>query len=322
MKKIRKLIALCCCVVLVMCSSVIISAQSVDDESFSQYTVVTKSYETDKVTSRVVIPQSTLSAVEYENQVTPARMPSTKAYEVLGIKDENSIDTTSTRIVNRMEVDENQYPYCAIGRVESKWMVSDTEMLIIKGTGCLEGPDVVLTCAHIIYHDEYGWSEETWFYPGQTSDTVAGRPIQSQAINISIARSFIDAHKDDWAIMRVEDDLGYLGWFGKGVATSTLIGTKMVSSGYRAGVSGRQIKTSGTVQRLAQDYDSWVMHLSGIDGNDGCSGGPIYHEDNRIVRGIYNFGGGYYDGGGRAIDSWLYNMLQEAYLEGVEKWGY
>lgn len=319
MKRFYKIIALCCSVILIMCSSVVIGAESIVSEDLSQYKVVTKSYENDKVVSKVVIPSDYSKTVNPESLVTPARMPLSKASDILEVPQENLANTTNRTMD---EVEESEHPYCAIGRIESKWRMSATEVYVVKGTGCLEGPDVVLTCAHVVWDEELGWSDETWFYPGQTSDTTAGRPIQSEAISISIAQSYIDSGRDDWAILQVEDDLGYLGWFGKAVATSAQIGVEMVSSGYRGDAGGRQLKTRGIVQRIAADYDDWNIHLSGIEASYGHSGAPVYHESNGIVRGILNFGGGFADGGGRAIDSWLYQALQEAYLEGVEKWGY
>lgn len=324
MKIFHKIIALFCCVILIMCSSVAVYAQPVVSEDLSQYTVLTKSYETNEVTSEVILPANSLMAVNSEPRVTPARMPSAETYEILRSQQAGSYDLISVAAddePNIYGVDENEYPYCAIGRVETKWRISATRYKRARGTGCLEGPDVVLTCAHILWDEELGWGTETWFYPGQTSDKSAGRPIQSKAISISIAQSYVDYGTDDWAILQVEDDLGYLGWFGKGEATPALVGVHMESSGYRGDMGGAQFKTDGYVQEVAADYDSWIIYLLGVSGADGHSGAPFY-DGNYIVWGIFNFGYTEHDGAGRAIDSWLYDVLQDAYLEGIERWDY
>jgi V8-like Glu-specific endopeptidase len=131
----------------------------------------------------------------------------------------------------------------------------------------------------------------------------------------------MDSGADDWAILRVEDNLGYLGSFGTGEATSALVGIEMTTSGYRADMYGGQWQTDGYVERVAADYSSWIIHLSGINTSQGHSGAPIY-DDEYISWGIFGFGGGMYDGGGRAIDTWLFGMLRDAREESLERWGY
>lgn len=323
MKLFRNFVAVCCCcTILVVGSSVAVYAQPIVSEDLSRYTVLTKSYETGEVTSEVVLPTNSLMAVDSEPRVTPGRMPSEEAYEIFGTQQNDWAEVASIQASDdRQPSNASRYPYCAIGRVEAWWDLNNGYWSVGSGPGCLEGPDVVYTCAHVIWDKELGWSQETWFYPGQTSDTSSGRPIQSEIINISIAQSYVDDGTDDWAIMQAEDDLGYLGWFGKGEATTALIGVEMTSSGYSGDKNGAQWRTVGDVERVAADYDSWIIHLSDVYVTPGHSGSPIY-DDDYIVWGTFNFSGGWYDGGGRAIDSWLYDMLQGAYLEAVDRWDY
>lgn len=322
MKFFRNLIASCCCAIIVLVSPASVYAQSNTNEDLSQYTVLTKSYETGEVTAEVILPTNSLRTEVSEPLVTPGRMPSAEAYKIFGEQEERSAEVTAIRAVdNRVPSNASIYPYCTIGRVEARWDLNNGYWSIASGSGCLEGPDVVYTCAHVIWDSELGWSQETWFYPGQTADNSLGRPIQSEIISISIAQSYVDDGTDDWAIMQAEDDLGYLGWLGKGVATSALVGIDMTSSGYSGDKGGAQWRTFGEVERVAADYDSWIMHLSDVYVTYGHSGSPIY-DDNYIVWGTFNFTGGWYDGGGRAIDSWLYGMLQDSYLASIERWNY
>ena len=66
--------------------------------------------------------------------------------------------------------------------------------------------------------------------------------------------------------------------------------------------------------------DNVIMDLSGLDDvKGGHSGGPIFDNDG-IIWSNYTFGGGAYSGGGRAVDSWLYDILQDEYYKSIKRY--
>lgn len=115
-------------------------------------------------------------------------------------------------------------------------------------------------------------------------------------------------------ILQIDEDTSANGWFGKGCSSGSIADTDVTISGYPAETAskiGHQYTHSGTVSSSTEYRANYS-----IDTEGGNSGSPVYDE-NGIVWAIHTHGGN----SGARITSWLYDILQNKYLEGVEKWG-
>lgn len=307
--KKKKLTSLLLASIMLMSSTVLASAENSVSSNSSEYTVLTKSLVTDEVTSEVCPPSAARSA----RPITPAYIPNNDQVQSM----EHETETASL-LGSRHYVDAGEYPFCAVGQLEMTYKNSSGTVGYI-GTAFLEGPDVLFTAGHCAYDRSLGgWASSIDFYPARDGNYS---PYHAQVIEMSIAQSYADEGKDDWAILRADRNLGFLGWFGKGTVSSALIGTTLRTSGYDGDKNGEQWETSGTVMRIGDNYNenNVIMDLSDIVCTGGHSGGPIF-DNNYIVWSNLTFGGGAYAGGGRAIDNWIYDMLQKAYEESIARY--
>ena len=222
---------------------------------------------------------------------------------------------------NRIKVNPAVFPYSAIGLVESVYEDDDGERYSSLATGVLIGPDLVFTAAHAVYDvNRHVWSEEVYFYPGKSGNASGQTPYSSYAYDISIPQSYYDFGKDDWALLVVDEDFSDLGMYGFNIVSNSLLNATLYSSGYSGDKNGEQWRTSGIVRRIGDNYDedNSIMDLEGLYTDYGHSGAPIYNS-NFIVFSNYTFGGGYADGGGRAIDAPLYSVLYEEYNNSIAR---
>lgn len=230
----------------------------------------------------------------------------------------NSISTQS--IIgddDQKKVNPNVYPYCAVlalmlGQDTNGDGVVDSWGL---GTGFLEGNDVMVTAGHCFWGGTTnGWVEECRIYVRQNSSTYGNVYYYPASWVCSTAYTSNRNINYDWCAVRLQDNLGAAnGWFGKGVSSGSLKGTEVTISGYPAATSskvGYQYTSSGTITS-STDYRVGYS----IDTEGGNSGFPVY-DSNGIVWAIHTHGGN----SGTRISSGLYQILQDMYLEGVEKW--
>ena len=230
----------------------------------------------------------------------------------------NSISTQS--IIgddDQKKVNPNVYPYCAVlalmlGQDTNGDGVVDSWGL---GTGFLEGNDVMVTAGHCFWGGTTnGWVEECRIYVRQNSSTYGNIYYYPASWVCSTAYTSNRNINYDWCAVRLQDNLGAAnGWFGKGVSSGSLKGTEVTISGYPAATSskvGYQYTSSGTITS-STDYRVGYS----IDTEGGNSGSPVY-DSNGIVWAIHTHGGN----SGTRISSGLYQILQDMYLEGVEKW--
>lgn len=313
-KKIRIVVAITLVLTIVISTVSLVSAQGTDANAL--YAVVTKSLVSETETVEICPPVLTRSV----RPTTPAYFPNltqkqitTQLHETLDISAERAS-------AGRYYVDAGESPYCAVGQLEITFRRTNGSTVGYIGTAFLEGPDVLFSAAHCAYDSSLGgWAESIDFYPAR--DGYDNSPYYASVISMSIAQSYADEGKDDWAILQADRDLGFLGWFGKGTVSSALINSTLQTSGYDGDKDGEQWESVGTVKRIGDNYDedNVIMDLSGLVCEGGHSGGPIF-DDDFIVWSNYTFGGGAYSGGGRAIDDWIYDMLQDAYLESIARY--
>lgn len=279
------------------------------------YNYVTKTENVERVTKNELKSevQNKMQAMGLDEEfITAAYNP--------GIPEEsNTIDPFSVHDTDdRIKVNPNNSPYCRIlalriGQDTTGDGVSDRWYL---GTGFLEGPDVMATAGHNFWKPPFAWVDECRIYVRQNSAVYGSSyyyPLEWTCASDYTKNG--DANYD-WCAVTLQNNLGSTnGWFGKGWSKSDINGKNVTVSGYPGGnKEGYQYKDSGTT-RGSTTY----IVLYDIDTEGGQSGSPVY-DSNGIVWAIHTFGSDQYNGGNR-ITEWLYNILQEKYLEGVEKWG-
>ena len=297
--------------ILVLFIMININCVSAEELQENKYKIVTKSYITGEVTTKVVYPNIERAS----RPIIPAYIPNNLESDSIN---DSKVDILATS--GRHYVSPTKFPYKAIGQLEATFIDSKGNSITSLGSAALKGPDIAFSAAHCIYDESIGWADTVEFYPAR--DGYGNSPNYAIVDNISIADSYAKEGKDDWSILFLDRDLGDLGWFGLGIASSSLINKSLKTSGYDGDKNGQQWETIGVVKRVGDNYDedNLIMDLTGLDEvAAGHSGGPIF-DDNGVLWSNYTFGGGAYSGGGRAIDNWLYDVLQEEYYNSLKRY--
>lgn len=182
------------------------------------------------------------------------------------------------------------------------------------GSGFMQGPDVMATAGHNMWSDNYGWISELRVFKNQNSSTISSTYYYPLSWTLSTAYTNNLDYNFDWAVVTLQNNLGdSTGWFGKGWSSGSLNGKSIIVSGYPGDKSYYQYKSSGTISFT----DSYNIKYS-ADTMGGQSGSPVY-DSNNIVWGIHTYGGATINQGNKITED-LYNILQDAYLKGMEKW--
>ncbi len=294
------------------------AATAIENEDSLQ--VVTYNYMTKTEQIDTLNRASHMTAMEADlNTENLEDISITEAYNP-GLTDARSATSTFSIIGDddQDEVDPNVFPYSAVlclrlGQDTNGDGVTDSWGL---GTGFLEGYDVMATAGHCFWGGSTnGWVEECRIYTRQDSSTFGTEYYYP--LSWTCATEYIN-NRDwnyDWCAVTLQDNLGSAnGWFGKGCSSGSIADTDVTISGYPAETAskiGHQYTHSGTVSSSTEYRANYS-----IDTEGGNSGSPVYDE-NGIVWAIHTHGGN----SGARITSWLYDILQNKYLEGVEKWG-
>ena len=219
---------------------------------------------------------------------------------------------------DRIKVNPNNSPYC---RILALLMGQDTNGdgksdQWFVGTGFLEGPDVMATAGHNFWNSINGWIEECRIYVRQNSATYGNSFYYPYEWTCATNYTEDDDSNYDWCVVTLQNNLGSAnGWFGKAWSKSNINGKNVTVSGYPGGSKqGYQYKDSGTT-KISTTYQVYYD----VDTEGGQSGSPVY-DSNGIVWATHTYGSDQYNCGNR-ITEFLYTILQEKYLEGVEKWG-
>lgn len=285
------------------------NANDILAEENNKYKIVKKSLITGDVTTEVVPP----SKAKNWRPTTPAYIP--EELKSNDIWQDIELYASSSRNY----VKPSKFPYTAIGQLSATFKISNGSTQTVPCTAFLEGPDVLFTAAHCVYDASFGgWADTIVFYPARDGSS---KPYSANVSEMSIAQSYVDEQKDDWSILVVDKDLGDLGWFGKGTVSDALLNKNMRSSGYDSDKNGQQWESQGIVKRIGDNYgeDNVIMDLSGIFAIGGHSGSPVFDNEGTVWSSI-TFGGGPYGAGGRAIDDWIYDMLQEEYIKSINRY--
>lgn len=205
----------------------------------------------------------------------------------------------------------NVGPYCntvklAITRGESHYL----------GSGFVIGEKFVMTCRHCVYDQTDGWVSSVTVIPAQNGSIHPCGTYSVEHYRIGGSFSGNDLYNDDWAILRVNGNIGVTtGWLGV-IANGAPYNTTVSNTGYPLVVNG---VTDGNHMYLGTGKvtQSNGRVLKGKwDASGGNSGGPIYVYDNSAgycLVGILS--GGSSDNAlikytqGVRIDTWLYNTI-------------
>lgn len=217
-------------------------------------------------------------------------------------------------------VNPNVYPYSAVLELRLGQDTGDDGKADIwgMGTGFLEGNDVMVTAGHCFWGGSvYKWVDDCRIYVRHNSSSFGSDYYHPYSWTCSTAYTNAENIDFDWCAVTLQDNLGASnGWFGKGYVPGGLSGKEVTISGYPADTpskAGYQYTASGAITK-STDYR--VMYT--IDTEGGDSGAPIYDSDG-IVWGIHAYGSRSENSGTRITDT-LYQILQDMYLAGVEKW--
>lgn len=185
--------------------------------------------------------------------------------------------------------DTTQFPWSAVGLVESIWHKPDNILVISTGTGALVGNSVVLTGGHCIYDQEDGWADEVIFIPAKNG---ALEPFgRTYSVRTIAQRAWVD-NKDnryDIALIVLDRAVGEQAGHLTVAAQTTefFLGRNLNSSGYPGEIKPGDVQYHSFGQSL-DVQDGLIRHM--IDSEPGQSGSPIWYYEpstqNRRVVGV------------------------------------
>lgn len=132
----------------------------------------------------------------------PEDRPQIEPYKVIG----------SDGRVRVIDILMGNIPYSCLGVVIAEFSDGSSQY----GTGCLFGPNDVVTAAHIFRKDNGSFAQSISFTPGVNGDYDSHTHYTGR--NLSIPEGYIESQYkvDDWATFtlssNVGDSVGYLGW--------------------------------------------------------------------------------------------------------------
>ncbi len=177
-------------------------------------------------------------------------------------------------------------PYRSICLVEVRWADGSTS----RGTGCLIGPDVVLTSAHVVYNAAHGKTEFINVYPGLNGSNLVFGQLVAQKVYVTERWMRTGLISDDWALLKLQDlngnpttvgnVTGYLGL--DCIPTGNLDDDTVFVTGYPSD------KAEGLIYTLWKSFGKITtttdtMLYYDCDTYDGESGAPVTNSSNKIV---------------------------------------
>lgn len=183
--------------------------------------------------------------------------------------------------------DTTKAPYRSICLVETVWKDGS----ISHGTGCLIGPDIVLTSAHMVYNPSYGGNVKfVNVYPGLNGGNLVYGQLVAKSIYITDEWRTSRPIKDDWALMKLQDlngnpttvgnVTGYLGL--DYISTESLNGISVYVTGYPG---DKAVGTSYTMWRAGGAITTTTSTTLYYDCDvvAGFSGAPVTNSSHKIV---------------------------------------
>lgn len=221
--------------------------------------------------------------------------------------------------------DVTQSPYCKIVYIRAVYSYGTR-----RGIGVLIGPDLVLTCGHLIYDiDTDEWAESYEIYTEATNP--ANYEEFCYALRVTVHNNYINNsnYYYDWAFIQTSTDIGNRqGWMGFSYHANPtdFVGSTIEIAGYprvnpATGLTNNldMYTHSGNIIACPSKY---TVHTY-ADATDGQSGSP-YFDGNQFVWAVHRGGNSNsnptYNVGTKIIPE-LFHVLRAAKNEGIAKWG-
>jgi len=262
---------------------------------------------------------------EDENTVftTPAFFPENDEFIMNSNVGEITIDSIIGSDDRTQVTSTTSSPYSALGNIVGPWDqdedgVDDTTSYC---TGFMEGPDLMVTAGHCVFDNGLGgWLTSLTYYPARNGSTFPFSSAGILEISISTQWSTYSNENYDYALVVLDRNVGGdTGWLGKGWSNGSLNGYDISVTGYPGD------KTLGTMWTAEGEITSTLTYRlkHDVDTFSGQSGAPMY-TTNGIVWGIHAKGTIpillIFKNSGTRITEALYNMMQDKYLDGIEKY--
>ncbi|MBE6142410.1 MAG: trypsin-like serine protease [Erysipelotrichaceae bacterium] len=214
---------------------------------------------------------------------------------------ENSLNANTRGTIGIIGEDERirvtnpkAFPYYTTGLIEAIWYgLKGTDGVTYthteSGTGSLQGPNLLLTAAHVIYADvtsegvlddniiNYTFPDEVHYYPGLNGDNDISNCYDITASIISIQKEYYEnPDKDyDWAAVTLSSNIGNItGWNGK-IGNWYEKDHAVYSFGYPEDKDGEMWLSTGTISGKT-DY----FYKTTLDIIPGQSGSPLFVDTN------------------------------------------
>lgn len=177
-------------------------------------------------------------------------------------------------------------PYRSICLVEVRWADGSTS----RGTGCLIGPDVVLTSAHVVYNAAYGKPEFINVYPGLNGSNLVFGQLITKRVYVTDQWMKTRPMSDDWALLKLQDlngnpttvgnVTGYLGL--DCIPTGNLDDDTVFVTGYPGDkAEGLSYTLWKSVGKITTTTDTMLYY--NCYATEGESGAPVTNSSNKIV---------------------------------------
>ena len=183
-------------------------------------------------------------------------------------------------------------PYCLTGYINAVYYVEDSGIsfpLQQSGTGFIQGPNNVVTAAHVIYKDitseEYGYEDniENPRFPDEIiftlyKNTSMVQELDVSKVNISMSYWADLDENNDWAVFELTENIGSsIGWYGK-VSNWYENNAPVKTYGYPVDNEPRMISCLGSLIGTTE-----YIYRTNLDLTSGQSGSPVLmtHSDNK-----------------------------------------
>lgn len=201
------------------------------------------------------------------------------------------------------------YPYSSIVKLAT-WCENHSRMESY-GTGFVIAPNVIATAGHCVWNGQK-WVDNIKVYNNYDANFENGYNSEE----IICSKNYVEEKnaRNDWAIIKVDGNIGkQTGWLGFEVSNN-LIGTNVTVAGVTTvdGINALY-KSYGIVKRITNKEVAYDASTQG-----GQSGGPVFNDENEALA-IHTMGGSYENSGTR-IDSLLFEMMKKSKKESIEKY--
>lgn len=265
---LKSVLATVMAVVLVYAGSSIAVATEIDNKELHTKSVIHYDLTTEKKTT-LEVPTNALPL----EQTTEGHVGNSQH----GIMPTAIIDGDDRREVGSAS---NTFPFSTVC-----YIMNDTSHY---GSGVMVGPNIVLTCAHVLMEPYNGG--EASIYPNlRVAPGRYGANTPYGVANVSEIYFPEDYRQNewkwDWAILVLDTPIGNeSGWLGLKLTTSRLTNKSVVTLGYPQGHNQSQFYSYG---QISKDTD-WLLYYD-CDTEGGNSGGPILDFGTNQILGINLF---------------------------------